>query len=93
MKSNLSILSFMDHAFDVVSKNSLPGVLAVTQWVKNPTAVAWVAVDAQVQSPAQQSGLEDLVLLKPVVYAAAASAAWIQSLARELPYASGTAIK
>ena len=34
------------------------------QWVKNLTAVAWVALEARVQSLAQHSGLKDLVLLQ-----------------------------
>ena len=33
-------------------------VPAMVQWVKNLTAVAWLAVDAQVQSPAGHSGLK-----------------------------------
>ena len=33
----------------------------MVQWVKNPTAVAQVAVEAQVQYLAQHSGLKDLV--------------------------------
>ena len=38
------------------------GVPAMAQWVKNPTAVAQATVEAQVWSPAQCSGLKDLVL-------------------------------
>ena len=34
------------------------------QWVKNPTTAAQVTAEAQVQSPAQQSGLKDLELLQ-----------------------------
>ena len=34
----------------------------MVQWTKNPTAVAWVTADMQVQSPAQSSGLKDPVL-------------------------------
>ena len=52
------------------------------QWVKNLTAVAWVTAEAWVQSPVLCSGLKDSALL-----------AQIQSLAWELPYALGTAIK
>ena len=37
-------------------------VPAVVQWVKNPTAAARVAAEAQIQSPAQGSGLKDLSL-------------------------------
>ena len=36
----------------------------VVQWVKNSTAASWVAVKAQVQSPAQCSGLKDPALLQ-----------------------------
>ena len=32
----------------------------MAQWVKNPTTVAWVTVEAPVQSPAQHSGLKVL---------------------------------
>ena len=32
------------------------------QWVKNPTAMAQITAEAQVQHPAQLSGLKDLVL-------------------------------
>jgi len=38
------------------------GVLIMTQGVKNTTAAAWVTAEARVQSPAQCSGLKDLVL-------------------------------
>ena len=31
----------------------------MAQWVKNPIAVAWVAVEVQVLSPAWHSGLKD----------------------------------
>ena len=34
----------------------------MAQWVKNPTAGAWVAVEAQVQSLTQGSALKDLAL-------------------------------
>ena len=34
----------------------------VVWWVKNPTAVAWVAVEVWVQSPFQHNGLKDPVL-------------------------------
>ena len=34
----------------------------MAQLVKIPTAASWVAVEAQVQSPAQCSGLKDPVL-------------------------------
>ena len=57
----------------------------MVQWVKNLTAVAQVAEEAQVQSPAQCSGLKGLVWV--------AAAAQIQSLVRELPSAVSAAIK
>ena len=38
------------------------GIPTVAQWVENPTAVAWVATEVQVQSPAHCSGLKDLAL-------------------------------
>ena len=43
------------------SKN-LTGVATMTQWIKYPTAVAWVAAETWVQSPALCSGLKDLAL-------------------------------
>ena len=36
----------------------------MVQWVKNPTAVAWVALEVQVQSLDGRSGFKDLVLLQ-----------------------------
>ena len=51
----------------------------MTQWVKNPTAVAQVVVEAWVRSPAQCSGLKDL------------AAAWIQFLTWEFLCAMGAA--
>ena len=36
---------------------------AVVQWVKNPIAVAWVAMEVQVQSLARHSELKDPALL------------------------------
>ena len=38
------------------------GVPAVVQWIKDPTATAWVAEEVQVQSLAQCSGLKETVL-------------------------------
>lgn len=61
-------------------KKDALGVAALAQWVKNPNASAWVAVEAQVRSPAQW--------LKESI-----AVAWIQSLDQELPFATGTAIK
>ena len=34
------------------------GVPTVAQWVKNPTAVAWVVAEAWVQSPVPSRGLK-----------------------------------
>ena len=52
----------------------------MAQWVKKPTAVARVAVEAPVGSWAQHSGLKDSALQQ----------LWlIQSLAGELPYDVG----
>ena len=44
----------------IVDFNSLR-VSDMVQWVKNLTAVAWVTVEARVQSPVRLSGLKDLV--------------------------------
>ena len=63
----------------------------MAQWVKNLTAAAWVAVEVQVRPQAWQSGLKDLAL--PEALAWVAAVAWMQSLAQELPYAVGVAIK
>ena len=41
-----------------MSKNFVLGVPAVAQWVKNPTAVAWGAVEVWIQSLVQYSGLK-----------------------------------
>ena len=57
----------------------------MAQWVKNPTAAAWVATEAWVWSLAQYSGLKDL--------AQVAAETHIQSRAQELPYAAGAVIK
>ena len=57
-------------------------------WVKNPTAMARITVEAWVRSPAQPSGLKDLAFPDRI-----AIEARIQSLAWELPCAMGVAIK
>ena len=44
------------------AKMEKTGVLTVVQQVKSLTAAAWVAVEAQVQSPAWHSGLKNPVL-------------------------------
>ena len=45
-------------------KTSGMGAPTVAQWVKNLTAVAWVAGEVQVPSPAWRHGLKDLALLQ-----------------------------
>ena len=62
----------------------------MAQWVKNLTEAAQVAVEDWVQSPAGCSGLRISCCHSCGV---AAAVAQIQSLAQELPYASGAAIK
>ena len=54
----------------------------MTQWIKDPTVVAWVAVEVWVRSLSWPSGLKDQ-----------AAVGQIHSLAGELPYAVGMAIK
>ena len=63
------------------------GVPAGAQWVKTLTAVAQVAVEAQVRCPVWCSGFEGSGV------AATVAVAWIQSLAWELPCAAGVAMK
>ena len=58
----------------------------MVQWVKNPTAVSGIAIEAQVPSPAQCSGLQDMALLQ-LHHRSQLQLSQIQSLARELPYA------
>ena len=60
------------------------------QWAKNPTALAWVTAETQVWSLAWHRGLNDPVLPQLQQFAAVAQ---IRSLAQELPYATGAAIK
>ena len=60
------------------------------QWVKNPTAVAQITVEVQVQSLAQHSGLSIQHCFSCDV---GCSFAQIQPLAQELPYAMGVAKK
>ena len=62
-----------------------PGVPSVAQWVKNPTAQeSQVAAETEVRSLAW--------LAQWVKGSSVAARAWIQSLARELPYDAGSAI-
>ena len=62
------------------------------QWVKNPTALAWVTVEEWIQSPAWHSGLKYLVVAMAAAWVAAAAAAQIQFLVQEFPYAADVAI-
>ena len=48
-----------------VQKYNLGGDPPVVQWVKNLTAVDWVAVEVWVRFPARYSGLKDLMLPQP----------------------------
>ena len=67
------------------------GVPSVAQRVKDPTAVAWVAAEVQVQSPAKHSGLKGSGIATNTVEVAAVVR--IQSLAWEIPYAMRMNIK
>ena len=60
------------------------GVPAMAQWVKNPTAAAWVAAEVQVWFLALQWAKGSSV---------ATAVAWIQSLAQKFPYAVDAAMK
>ena len=51
-----------DSSFLITFKRLNLGVPALAQWVKNPTAVARVTVEARVRSLAQHIGLKDPVL-------------------------------
>ena len=57
----------------------------MAQYVKNASAMAWVTVEAQIGSPTQQQKVKGSGV--------AAAVASIQSLAQQLPYATGAAIK
>ena len=39
------------------------GVPTVVQWVKTPTAMAWVVVEVRVRAPAWRGVLKDLMFL------------------------------
>ena len=65
---------------DLDQEKQVPGLLAVVQWVKNPTAAAQVPVEVWVQSLAHFSGLKDTVTQT-------------QFPAQQLPYAAGVAIR
>ena len=61
----------------------------MAQCVKNLTAVPQVTVEVQVQTLSQCGQLKELALLQ----LQCRSQLWIQSLAWELPYTLGAAIK
>ena len=44
-------------------KSIRPGIPAMVDWVKNPTAMAQVTVEVQIRSPAWHSGLQDIEVL------------------------------
>lgn len=58
------------------------------QWIKNLTAVAWVAAEAQAPSPPSS-----MQWVKGSSFAAAAAAGWDSIPGPELPYAPGGSIK
>ena len=60
--SNISPSVFPTTEYFAAFKKNELGVPIVVQWIKNLTAMAWISAEAQVQSPAQYSGLKDLVL-------------------------------
>ena len=62
------------------------GVPTVAQWVKNPSAVAWVIAELQVQYPARHNRLK-------TQSCHSCPAAQNQPLAQEPAYATGAAIK
>ena len=63
----------------------------MTQWVKNSIAAAWVAVEVQVRSPCPLQWVKGSGIATAELQVAAV--AWIQSLAQELPYDTGAAVK
>ena len=67
----------------------MDAVLAVAQWVKNPTAA--VATEARVRTPALHSGLKAPLL--PQLWCSSAAVARMPSLAQELPCTMGVAMK
>ena len=66
------------------------GVPAVVQWVKNLTAAAWVPGEVQVQFPIPVQWANGSSIATAAAQVTAV--AWIQFLARELPYAMGLAV-
>ena len=68
------------------------GVLAVAQWLKNQTAMALIIAEVWVQSLARLNGLKNPTLPQ-VWYMQVTAMAQIQSLAWELLYVAGVAIK
>ena len=73
-----------------LSENKLFKSSAIAQWIKNLTAVAQVTVEAGSISASVQ-WVKGPGIATAVVNVA--GAAWIQSLAQELPYATSVAIK
>ena len=59
-------------------------------WVKNLSAMSGIVAEGQVQSPAQHSGLRDLVL--PHLQCRLKLQLEFNPLAQEFPYAAGEAI-
>ena len=64
-------------------------VPAVVQWVKNPTAVAQVAVEAWLSSLTQHSCVKSSGIVAAAEQGAAE--AWTDSLAQEILYGTGVA--
>ena len=62
----------------------------MVQWIKNPTAAAWIAMEVQIRSPAWFSGLWIQCCHS---YGMGRSCSGIQSLALGLPYAASAALK
>ena len=67
------------------------GVPAVAPWVKNPAAEAWVTGEMQVCSLVQLQWVKGSSIAPAATQVTAM--AWIQSLAQELLFALGAAIK
>ena len=82
--------TFLLYSKDI--KKCFVGVPTVVQWVKNPTAMARVAVEMQVWSLAGHSGLKDPALPQLQCRAQLQLGAWIQPLAQKLSYAVGMAL-
>ena len=83
MRQLQCIISAVTAEETVHTKELILGAPAVAQWVKNPTAASWVAVEAWDQSPAQCGGFKGSAVATAVAQVTAA--AWIPSLVQELP--------